>query len=224
MPTWSAMAGRCTELTPAAPVSPVQTHRRRRLLLAASGACVLTLLRPTATRAAGDGAGVDRAAAERAAAARQGELCSSRNPVGVGLRGEYYGRDGLLGPVILSRIDAAVDFDASLAWPAELAARARSVRWSGWVKPPLSGRYRFHLDVPGATVEVARQRAFGDADGPGVMLDRGRFVPIVATIPHLPERRDLHVSLEWTAPHGARYVVPRALLHLPSETVQTPRR
>ena len=148
-----------------------------------------------------------------------GELCSARNAVGVGLRGQYFAQPGWQGTPVLSRTDASIDFDASLDWPSDVPA-PRSVRWQGWVKAPISGLYRFHLDHANAHIVVARQEAVS-ADGrtPAALeLQAGRFYPITIEI----ERLDAHgrgsLALEWTAPHGARYVVPRALLFLPSET------
>jgi hypothetical protein len=141
--------------------------------------------------------------------------CSSRNAVGVGLKGDYFSQPALKGEVVLSRIDSTVDFDESLEWPADRSAtRPLSVRWQGWVKVPLSGRYRFH-GGPAANILVSGLPMAGGAAAADASLDMavGRFYPIVMEV-------DLNstapVQLEWTAPHGVRYVIPRALLFLPT--------
>lgn len=161
----------------------------------------------------------DRAAAERDLAARRGDLCSARNPVGAGLRGEYYAKAGAAGDPLLVRTDARVDVEADAASP---VGAARSVRWTGWIKPPLTGAYRFHLDVPGARITVARSVAMADGHAVPVPLDRGRYVPIVVVVPDLAAVGAARAALEWTAPHGARYAIPTVLLHLPGETVKQP--
>jgi hypothetical protein len=147
-------------------------------------------------------------------AARRSALCTSKDAAGVGLSGSYFAEHGCRGTPLLVRIDSVVDFDAGLDWPAERAARRpQSVSWRGWVRAPLDGRYRFHLDVVGATVHVARQDLL--VAGASIDLRAGRYYPIEATIPSIPDAT-ARIRLEWTAPHGARYVVPRALLQLPS--------
>lgn len=162
-------------------------------------------------------------------AAQRGELCSGGNPVGAGLRGDYFALPGFQGQAALVRTDAEIDFDASLDWP-ETASMQRpgSVRWTGWVKPPVSGRYRFHIGVANATVTVARHtvvRADSAATGPeaGVELAAGRYAPIEIEMQSaMPAEPAARLRLEWTVPYGARFVIPRASLFLPSETVAAP--
>lgn len=154
-------------------------------------------------------------------AARRADLCSGASAIGVGLRGEYFGAARFAGPTLLTRIDPVLDFDAGLEWPKDLAARRpASARWHGWVKAPIGGRYRFHLDAADTTLAVASllQAEGGRAIGPGIDLAAGRYYPIAIDVAALPAPGG-YLRLEWTAPHGARYIVPRALLHLPTDTV-----
>jgi hypothetical protein len=134
---------------------------------------------------------------------------------GVGLRGEYFSQPAMQGEPLLSRVDTTVEFDASLDWPADkIASRPRAARWQGWVKAPLSGRYRFH-GGPHARITVSGLPMAGPlaAADAGLDMSAGSFYPIVM-------EADLGnasaVRLEWTAPHGMRYVIPRALLFLPT--------
>lgn len=165
----------------------------------------------------------DRMAAELLRADERAGICSAANAVGVGLRGEYFAEPSLGGPAVLVRVDGVVDFDSSMGWPSGLAARPASVRWSGWIKPPLSGGYRFHADAPNMKVLVARKLVAGEGVAPDEKVDlaAGRFYPIEIIVSQLTSS-DKRIRLEWTAPHGARYVVSKALLHLPSETIATP--
>lgn len=161
-------------------------------------------------------------AIETRRADHRAQLCSSANAVGVGLRGEYFAGPDFTGPLLLSRIDTVVDFDASLDWPADRKGKTpRSVRWSGWVKAPLAGRYTLHVQPPNAAVTVANRVLTGaTADGPPVIeMAAGRFYPITVELPR-PLRAGEVARLEWTAPHGARFVIPRQSLFMPTETVQ----
>jgi PA14 domain len=145
------------------------------------------------------------------------QLCSSANAVGVGLRGEYFSTIARSGPPDFVRVDASIDFDGSLDWPSSRAAqRPRSVRWQGWIKAPIAGRYRFHAEPLGATVEVAKAIVTGE-EAPAeavVEMAAGRFYPIILSIDDVGAAQ--RVRLEWTMPHGGRGVVPRALLFLPT--------
>jgi len=150
-------------------------------------------------------------------AAELAQLCSPSNVAGVGLRGQYFAQADCRGTPMIVRTDATVDFDAALAWPDPLR-RPRSARWDGWVKPVFAGRYRFHIDEPNSEIVVAHQRMTGMAGDPGqvIELQAGRFYPIRVSLNRWPSQG--RVRLEWTVPHGARFLVPRALLYLPTET------
>lgn len=166
----------------------------------------------------------DLMAAELLRADARADLCTAVNAIGAGLRGEYFAEPALRGAAALVRVDSVVDFDAlSLRSPSGQAEpRAVSVRWSGWIKPPLSGKYRFHADAPHMRVLVARNVVAGEGAAADTQVDlaAGRFYPIEVIVAQLPDG-GVPIRLEWTAPHGARYLVPRALLHLPTETVAT---
>ena len=162
--------------------------------------------------------------AELRQAERLAALCTAANAVGSGLWGEYFVAPAFAGKPGLTRIDEVIDFDTSLDWPSSArSAPASSVRWSGWIKAPMSGRYRFHLTPASGKVTVARQILVGadTAEGDSIDLAAGRYYPVHIEIERLPRSFE-RVRFEWTAPHGARYVVPRALLHPPTEIDQRP--
>jgi hypothetical protein len=147
-----------------------------------------------------------------------GQLCTSRNLPGVGLRGEYFAEPGVKGKVLLSRLDMQVDFDANLLWPDELQkTKPKSVRWTGWIRVPLGGLYSFHLsDGQAGEVQVANDVALTAAgQTKKIELVSGRFTPVTVTVPRLAT--DKPIKLEWTAPHGLRFTVPRGLLYPPTD-------
>lgn len=162
------------------------------------------------------------AEAELQRAAAQVDLCSTDNAKGVGLRGVYFEHAVGQGQPLLVRTDGTVDFDTSFDWPAAGPGgrRPASARWNGWVKPMVSGPYRFHADQPTASVTVAHQALAGAGASPGATIElaAGRFYPIALEVKRL-DRVNGRLRLEWTTPYGSRFVVPQALLFMPSESV-----
>jgi hypothetical protein len=155
--------------------------------------------------------------------AHQADLCSSANAIGVGLRGEYFSADGWRGHPNAVRTDTTVNF----ASPAELSKACGlqligSVRWTGWVRAHVSGRFRFEGGSPQVRVVVSNL----DQSGPqvtstaGIQLSAGRYYPVRVELDRVSTAQKI-VRLQWTAPYGARYVIPRELLFLPSDTVRT---
>jgi len=68
-------------------------------------------------------------------------------PVGQGLRGDYY-RGLNFERLVLSRREGPLDFDWQHEPPGVgLPAEDFSVRWTGWLRPPATGRYRLRLTV-----------------------------------------------------------------------------
>ncbi len=180
-----------------------------------------------ATGAASNGLAVHRSGLSLAEVERadwRSQVCSGANAVGVGLRGEYFAARGFGGERLLARTDATLDFDHALDWPAELTRRPQSARWTGWVKAPLTGAYRFHAEPAGVVVEVSGRRFTGAeaAAGATVEMAAGRFYPVVIEWPRMAPG-DGALRLQWTAPHGARYTIPRNSLFLPSESVAAAR-
>lgn len=193
------------------------------LVFMVAGGVALVLLRGDGGSQRQAAPSADRMSAELIRAAERAGICSAANAVGVGLRGEYFTEASLHGEPALVRVDGVVDFDSSMAWPPGTAGKPVSVRWRGWVKPPLSGGYQFHADAPGMQVWVARHLVAGEGVAPGEKVDMaaGRFYPIEIVLDPVSDSKN-RIRLEWTAPHGARYVLPKALLHLPTDTTSAP--
>jgi hypothetical protein len=144
--------------------------------------------------------------------ATRAALCSSAIPGGTGLSGEFFSSEGLRGTRLAERLQT------ELEWPTGLAAR--SARWIGWLRAPLTGFYAFHARVPGVQITVAGRRVGGEGAAPQarVELAAGRFHPILIELPRIdPALKDLR--LEWTAPHGARFAIPGRAMYPPTERV-----
>jgi outer membrane protein OmpA-like peptidoglycan-associated protein len=71
----------------------------------------------------------------------------AQTPAGDGLIGQYYDGENFE-RVMLIRYDPTVDFDWGHGEPGPgLPTEHFSVRWSGWLVAPVSGRYRFNITV-----------------------------------------------------------------------------
>ncbi|MFN9503080.1 MAG: PA14 domain-containing protein [Rubrivivax sp.] len=165
---------------------------------------------------------------ELARAAERGNMCSGREAKAAGLMAEYFAEPAFGGRPVVARLEGPVEE----ARPADMGtpgvANIRSVRWRGWIRPPLSGAYSFHANQSGVTITVAGQRLGESADGATgphetVLLAAGRYHPITVEWAAISAPRGdgkpATLSLSWTAPHGARYVVPKTALYPPSDTV-----
>lgn len=142
------------------------------------------------------------------------ELCSPRNESGTGLLAEYFSEERCNGSPMLTRIDGPVEMDSMEVWP---VTRPNSVRWRGWVKPPISGDYFFHFENPLAVIHISHTKFLGrEANGANLLnLIAGRYYPILIEINQLDESK-YDNRLEWTAPHGMRFVISQRLLYPPN--------
>jgi hypothetical protein len=159
-------------------------------------------------------------AAELQLAAQRANMCSAANATGVGLRGEYFAGEGMRGAVLLSRVDAVLAFDPLTASPGAASSPApRSVRWTGWIKPPISGNYRFHVHPSVGRIVVANQPLAGDSASADAVIElaAGRYYPIQIELDQLIGLTN-RIQVEWTLPYGARLPIARAHLFLPTAT------
>jgi beta-glucosidase len=140
-----------------------------------------------------------------------------------GLKGEYFrGRD-FAGPPLLTRIDSTVDFRWDRGAPTnDMVARGElppdraldndeySIRWTGQLVPPVSGRYEltvtgddgFRLVLDGRTIvdewtPTSRARARSAA----IDLEAGR--PYDIRLEYFESVRDAEIRLAWTLPGGS---------------------
>jgi hypothetical protein len=142
-----------------------------------------------------------------------GTLCSNRNAVGVGLRGEYFVRDHWRGEPLLVRTDGILDSNIL-----QFSQSIRSVRWRGWVKASVPGPHRFHFDHPRSRIIVAGSDFSLHVDSPAQPIDlsAGRFYEIALELPLRNKTDAIPFRLEWTPPHGYRYPIAQTMLYLPT--------
>jgi hypothetical protein len=175
---------------------------------------------------------------ELARAAERGNMCSAREAKAAGLKAEFFAQPRWAGTALLSRLEGPVEASSAGAADAAEPVQARSARWRGWIRPPLTGAYAFHSNQPGVRITVSGQPVSSGPDSAGatVQLAAGRYHPIIvewADIPSAarsPQTRSSAdaataapaakgLTLSWTAPHGARYVIPKSALYPPTDTV-----
>lgn len=197
--------------------------RRRRDLVRVFGLAIIVLALLWVDLRAQTPVPSDLASVELRRADELSQLCSSANATGSGLQGEYFAAPRLRGKPAQVRLDGPLDLDGQLDWPAGAGgvARPRSVRWSGWLKAPLSGSYALHFDQPLANVWIGRQQMVtkGNTADTRIELAAGRFYPVTIELADFTPGTE-RVRLEWTGPSGSRYVIPRGLLFGPTATAQ----
>jgi PA14 domain len=196
------------------------------VFVATLAACQRTAVPPVAPVARHEARAQDpRMASELQRAEDRANVCSAREAKAAGLTAEYFAQKNLAGQALLVRAEGPPDH----AWPIageDVKSAVRSARWRGWVRPPFSGRFRFHTGMPGARISVSGQNLTGDDRT--VELYAGRYHPIQVELRELPVPLPAAgltaaaspalppLKLSWTTPFGAR---PCAVLFPPSETV-----
>lgn len=157
---------------------------------------------------------VDRRSIEEMLSAQREQVCSSRNKVGTGLRGQYFAVIGCTGEPQVTRLDGPVELEAPPDWP---IAETRSIRWQGWVRPPLPGKYLFHLDGQAADVTIGRVLVLDRKSSLSTPIEfaAGRYYPVEVRV-DARSAASARARLSWTAPHGIKFLIPRASLYPPT--------
>lgn len=140
-----------------------------------------------------------------------------------GLKAEYFRGNGFNTTPVLTRIDDGIDFHWAHATPTdelvmqgELAADKAltdgdlSVRWSGQLLPPVSGRYM--LDAPaanGVRIYLDGKQVLGDeqatdhaATRQHITLDLKAGTPYDLRIEYIHDAHNGDVALAWQPPHA----------------------
>ncbi len=138
---------------------------------------------------------------------------------GGGLAASYYdGAPGVPG-VRVQRVDPTVDFDWTKTPPdPALRTGALSVQWTGFLRPPRSGKYvfslsggdRIRLSVDGRTV-LRGLPGKGGAKSLPVSLTASRLVPV--SLEYYRQSGPAKARLSWAGPQRPMQIVPRACLY-----------
>jgi len=129
-------------------------------------------------------------------------------PVGNGLQGAYYAGHNFE-HLLLTRQDATLNFDWHERRPvAGVGAEQFSVRWTGWLVPPLTGRYVLHLSIDdGVRLWVNERLLLDDWRDQGlnyyqvaVDLHAGQAYPV--RLDYCQATAATRVRLAWELPFG----------------------
>ncbi len=131
-------------------------------------------------------------------------------PVGDGLQAIYYDGPNFERPLVRRR-DANIDFDWGQGEPAPgVSVEQFSVRWQGWLLPPVSGRYVLHVTVDdGMRVWLNDQLVLNEWR-PQRVSNFAVAVPLVAGKPYklrveyFQDILDTRARLTWTLPGGPK--------------------
>ena len=168
------------------------------------------------------------------AAYRRTDTGGTTNPptagTGTGLRGEYFNNVNLAAPVVVSRVDATVNFDWGQGSPASgVNIDFFSVRWSGQVEAPVSGNYTFsttnddglRLWVNGQLlIDDWNGHAPKDNTGPTISLTAGQKYDI--RVEYFDNIYGAVVQVKWAYPGQGQQIVPQQRLYPASGTTNPP--
>jgi len=122
-----------------------------------------------------------------------------------GLTGAYYANRTMSGPPAATRIDAVVNFDWwDVAPVPQLPADTFSIRWTGWLVPPVTGRYSLGVSALGLVRLFLDDSVLVLSGWPGT---RSADVDLVAGKPHrirlemLGRQPNAVMHLTWGVPN-----------------------
>jgi len=124
-----------------------------------------------------------------------------------GLRGEYFDNYSFTAPARISRVDSTIGFnwwEGSPAGPVQ--ADSFSVRWTGVLAPPVSGRYALGARAIGRCRIVLNDSVIIEVNDRHVVLTQWKYVILQARTPRMivvefqDRRADAVVELVWQVP------------------------
>ncbi|MBO0948169.1 PA14 domain-containing protein, partial [Fibrella forsythiae] len=143
---------------------------------------------------------------------------------GVGLKGEYFNNANVAAPVVLTRIDATVDFDWGNGSPASsINTDYFSVRWTGFVKAPVTGNYTFSTSTDdGVRLWVNGKLLVDDWNGRATKTNTGATLALVAgqmydiRMEYFDNIIGAVAKLQWSYPGQDTQIVPKTYLYMPA--------
>ena len=141
-------------------------------------------------------------------------------PGGGGLKGTYFRAMDESRGIAIERVDPTIQFDWKDQQPYKGMNRDRfQILWEGHLVPPVSGNYRFRMEVDDkATLKidgrtVMRMVSTGQRESGEVRLEAGTPVPI--SLAYQEEYSFASMKLFWQVPGGEMKIIPsQALLPL----------
>ena len=139
-------------------------------------------------------------------------------PGGGGLMGTYYRSSDERRGIAIERVDPTIQFDWEDRAPYRGMNRDRfKIRWEGHIIPPVTGNYRFRMQVDTRAILKIKGRTVMRAQSQGesgqVKLEEG--VPVPVELDYSEERGHAIMKLFWQVPGGRMEPIPaRALLPL----------
>ncbi len=151
----------------------------------------------------------------------RGEMCSGRNLKGTGVRMEVFATADLSAKPIQSGLVPVLDLNVT---PASPVTAGQTVRWSGWVKAPATGRHHFHMPAGvRGQLSVSKQVVLNAAAGEttGSDFEEARFYPftLVVTADHIATEAGTWL-LSWSLPAQQSQPVTRGYLFPPTGAVK----
>ena len=139
---------------------------------------------------------------------------------GSGLSGAYYNTIDLSGPVVLNRVEN-VDFDWRYSSPgAPVNIDNFSVRWTGWVEPPVSSDYTFStVSDDGVRLWVNNALVIDNWTDHGSTTNNSSFVALNAGVRYAIRMEYYEkggaavVRLQWAYPGKIRQAIPVSQLY-----------
>lgn len=137
-------------------------------------------------------------------------LANAQTPGGDGLMGQYYDGENFE-RVMYIRRDPTIDFDWGHGEPAPgLPTEYFSVRWKGWLVPPATGRYIFHITIDdGMRIWLNDRQIFNEWRGQpvtsyAVSVELKAGVPYRLRVDYFQSILDTRAKLTWEIPQARK--------------------
>jgi hypothetical protein len=148
---------------------------------------------------------------------------------GSGLQGEYFD-DPYLTELVLTRLDAIVNFDWSTNAPVTLmGADTFSVRWSGQIEAKYTETYTIYTQADdGVRVWMNGQQLINDWTNHATAVENSRTIALVAgqryniVMESFENTGGASATLLWSSPSQAKQIIPKEQLYPPATLVVAP--
>jgi hypothetical protein len=151
------------------------------------------------------------------------ETCSGRDLKGTGVRMEVFASSDLSSAPLQEGLVPVLDLNVTPRTPVQ---PGQTVRWTGWIKGPESGKHRFHLPAGvSGTLTISNTDIITPvtADSAGMQLEKSRFYSFTLVVPVDKAAADAGTwLLSWSNAAQEPQPVTRGFLFPPSNVVGKP--